>query len=139
MDNNQIKEAFLETNYIVLIENGIVLKIGEFPIQLVEKFPQIKAWAFITAWNPLPDILTKTENDDRNNQLRDQLESEEFVYHPGIGISKSEDWSEDSFFIMNIELKEANAISSKYGQLAFLYGDLANGNQLIFTKKSFKF
>ena len=49
------------------------------------------------------------------------------------GISKNEDWSEDSFFIENIELETANDISLKFGQLAFLYGDIAKGNQLIFT------
>ena len=39
------------------------------------------------------------------------------------------------FFIENIDLETANAISLKYCQLAFLYGDKENGNQLIFTKK----
>ncbi len=134
MDSNQIEQAFLETSYIVQIENTIVLKIGEIPKQLVQNFPQIKTWAFITAWNPLPDILTKTENDIRNNQLRFQLKVEGFKYYPGVGVSKNEDWSEESFFVENIELQKANEIASKFGQLAFLYGDIVKGNQLIFTQ-----
>ena len=134
MDSNQIEQAFLETNYIAEIENNpIVLKIGETPENLIQRFPKIKTWAFITAWNPLPDILTKSENDIRNNQLKVQLKEEGFIFHPGVGISKNEDWSEDSFFIENIELETANDISLKFGQLAFLYGDIAKGNQLIFT------
>jgi len=134
MDTDKIETAFLETNYIILLENKIVLKIGEMPAQLLNDFSQIKTWAFITAWNPLPDILTKTENDIRNNQLKVQLKNEGFIFYPGVGISKNEDWSEDSFFIENIDLETANQISLKYGQLAFLYGDKVKGNQLIFTK-----
>ncbi len=134
MDSNQIEQAFLETNYIAEIENNpIVLKIGETPEILIQRFPKIKTWAFITAWNPLPDILTKSENDIRNNQLKVQLKEEGFIFYPGVGISKNEDWSEESFFIENIELETANEISLKFGQLAFLYGDGAKGNQLIFT------
>lgn len=135
MYSTQIEKAFLETNYIVLTANQIVLKIGEIPKQLIQNIPQIKTWAFITAWNPLPNILTKPENDIRNNELQVQLKEEGLVFHPGVGISKNEDWSEDSFFIENIDLENANAISLKYGQLAFLYGDWINGNQLIFTKQ----
>ena len=135
MDSNQIEQAFLETNYIAEIENNpIVLKIGEIPKDLIQRFPQIKTWAFITAWNPLPDILTKTQNDFRNLALKKQLLEKGYLIHAGIGVSKNEDWSEDSFFIENIKLETANAISLKYGQLAFLYGDHIIGNQLIFTK-----
>jgi hypothetical protein len=135
MDTDKIENAFLETNYMILLENKIVLKIGEMPSRLFSEYPQIKTWAFITAWNPLPDILTKSENDIRNNQLQFQLKEEGFNFYPGVGISKNSDWSEDSFFIENIELETATNISLKYGQLAFLYGDKVNGNQLIFTKK----
>jgi hypothetical protein len=35
---------------------------------------------------------------------------------------------EESFLIENIDLETANAISLKYGQLAFLYVDKENGN-----------
>jgi len=134
MDTDKIETAFLETNYIILLENKIVLKIGEVPAQLLNEYSQIITWAFITAWNPLPEILTKSENDIRNDQLKVQLKNEGFIFYPGVGISKNEEWSEDSFFIENIELETANDISLKYGQLAFLYGDKLKGNQLIFTK-----
>ena len=134
MDSDKIETAFLETNYIILLENKVTLKIGEMPSKLLSEYSRINTWAFITAWNPLPKILTKLENNIRNNQLKIQLNEEGFIFHLGVGISKNEDWSEDSFFIENIDLETANALSLKYGQLAFLYGDKLNGNQLIFTK-----
>jgi hypothetical protein len=73
MDIKKIETAFLETNYVILFENKITLKIGDMPTQLLSVNSHIKTWAFITAWNPLPDILTKLENDLRNNQLQVQL------------------------------------------------------------------
>jgi hypothetical protein len=135
MKTEEIELAFLETSFIVQTENPIVLKIGEIPEQLLQKFPQIKTWAFITAWNPLPLVLNKSENDFRNNQLKVQLNEDGFIFYPGIGVSSSGDWSEESFFIEDIDLKSANAISLKFGQLAFLFGDRISGNQLIFTEK----
>ena len=130
-----MEQAFLETSYIVQTENPVVLKIGEIPTQLLENYPEIKTWAFITAWNPLPDILSKAQNDFRNNQLAVLLKEEGLIFYPGVGISKNEDWSEDSFFIENIELQKANEIASKFGQLAFVYGNILKGNQLIYTRK----
>ena len=129
-----MEQAFLETSYIVQTESPVVLKIGEIPTQLFQNFPEIKTWAFITAWNPLPDVFSRDQNDFRNNQLKFLLEEEGFIFYPGVGISKNEDWFEDSFFIENIEFEKANEIAYKFGQLAFLYGNILKGNQLIFTQ-----
>ncbi len=47
--------AFLETSYIAYLDRKIVLKVGQLPDMIVQHFPHIKSWAFITAWKPLPD------------------------------------------------------------------------------------
>ena len=133
MKTTEIEQAFLETNYIIHVEPAIVLNVGEMPIELIQRFPTLKSWAFITAWNPLPAVFEKDENDRRTVELRDQLLKDGFLFHPGIGISKKEDWSEESFFIENIDLETANAYSRKFGQLAFVFGDVENGNRLVFT------
>ena len=133
MKTNEIKQAFLETQYIIHFQVDIVLKIGEIPSDLLQHLPLIQTWAFITAWNPLPDILSKSENEQRNEDLRQFLIDQEFSIHNGIGVSKDQTWSEESFFIENINLENARSISKKYGQLAFVYGDRIAGNQLVFT------
>jgi hypothetical protein len=132
-DNDKIEHAFLETSYIVQLENPIILKIGELPADLLALFPILETWAFVTAWNPLPDILSKAENEKRNEDLQRQLLDQGYSIHKGIGISKDQNWSEESFFIENIQLEDARSISAKFGQLAFVYGDPKTGNQLIFT------
>ena len=133
MKTNEIEQAFLETNYIIHLQGEIVLRIGEMPADLLKQLPSLETWAFITAWNPLPDIFSKAENDVRNASLQRHLIDLGYTVHNGIGISKDQSWSEESFFIENISLEDARQASAKFGQLAFVYGDRKNGNQLVFT------
>ncbi len=133
MNANEIEQAFLETQYIIHLQSDIVLKIGEKPAYLLESLPLLETWAFITAWNPLPDILSILENERRNEDLQQYLLDRGYTNHKGIGISKDLSWSEESFFIENIELEDARTASAKFGQLAFVYGDRHKGNQLLFT------
>ena len=133
MKINEIEKAFIETQYIINLTSQMVLKIGEIPADLLEHIPLLETWAFITAWNPLPDILSKAENERRNEYLQRYLLDWGYTIHKGIGISKDQSWSEESFFIENIELEDARTASAKFGQLAFLYGDRNSGNELIFT------
>jgi hypothetical protein len=136
MKTNEIEQAFLETSYIIHLQSEIVLKIGEIPADLLEHLPLLKTWAFITAWNPLPDILSKVENEQRNEHLQQYLLDRGYSIHKGIGISKDQSWSEKSFFIENISLADARTASAQFGQLAFVYGDRESGNQLVFTSYS---
>ena len=136
MKTNEIEQAFLETNYIVHLQSDIVLKIGEMPADLLGHLRLLKTWAFITAWNPLPDILSKVENEQRNEHLQQYLLDRGYSIHKGIGISKDQSWSEKSFFIENISLADARTASAQFGQLAFVYGDRESGNQLVFTSYS---
>jgi hypothetical protein len=133
MKSTEIEQAFLETNYIIHLQGEIVLRIGEIPADLLEQLPLLETWAFITAWNPLPDILSKAENQLRNATLQRHLIDLGYTIHNGIGISKDQSWSEESFFIENISLEDARQASAKFGQLAFVFGDRKNGNQLVFT------
>ena len=133
MQSTEIEQAFLETSYIIHLQGEIVLRIGEMPADLLKQLPSLETWAFITAWNPLPDILSKAENDVRNAALQRHLIDQGYTVHNGIGISKDQSWSEESFFIENINLDDARQASAKFGQLAFVYGDRKNGNQLVFT------
>ena len=133
MKTNEIEQAFLETQYVIHLQSDIVLKIGELPADLLVHLPLLKNWAFIKAWNPLPDILSKFENEQRNEDLQGYLIDRGYYIHKGIGISKDQTWSEESFFIENISLEDARTASAKFGQLAFVYGERETGNQIVFT------
>ena len=133
MTQEEIHDAFMSTNFIIL-KNEV------FPVDLIIKIgglnhlnPVIKTWAFITAWNPLPTILTYEENVERNNNLLLELNNEGYISHLGKGVSADGQWEEESLFIENINKATALDFAIKYGQMAFVYGELNQVAELIYT------
>ena len=138
MDKNRIlKQHFLNTNYLILkndiFKDDIVLKIGEV-VDLSSSLPNIREWAFITAWNPLPEILSKEENKKRNTTFLTELRANGFESHLGRGISEDGNWFEDSFFIENLSKDKALFYAKKFGQLAFVHCSKNQKAELVFTK-----
>jgi hypothetical protein len=135
MTPEEIDLAFKSTNYIILkndiFPEDIILNIGI--INEINQVSTIKEWAFITAWNPLPEILTIEENLERNNALWTELTAMGYVCHLGKGVSSDGQWQEESFFIENIDKETAFKIAKKYGQLAFIHGCLNKEAELIYT------
>jgi hypothetical protein len=131
----EIDLAFRSTSYIILkndiFPNDIILKIGI--INEISPDESIKEWAFITAWNPLPEVLSLEENVLRNNSLLTELTSLGYISHKGKGVSSDGQWQEESFFIENIDKLFALAISNKYGQLAFVHGVLNKEAELVYS------
>ena len=76
MDKKELEKAFLNTKYTILKNNilkeGITIKIGEV-IDFSSVLPDLTEWAFITAWNPLPEICSYEENKKRNSILANDL------------------------------------------------------------------
>jgi hypothetical protein len=122
-------QAFLNTTYRVLQSPFIDIKIN----QANDVFGMLQNWAFITAWNPLPDILSLEVNQRRNQQLEQDIKQFGFRYTLGMGISEDGKWSEESFFIENISLDNANELARKYGQLAFVFGKSGQNTILSYT------
>ena len=67
------------------------LRIDELSPELYESDKALLTWAFITAWNPLPEILSKSENDERNKQLEKEIGERSLKYKKGLG--KADDGS----------------------------------------------
>lgn len=136
MTPQQLHQAYLETTFRVLksdtFVNLIDLHINKINNEIKLVAPRIKTWAFITAFNPSPVLFSSEENIIRNNQLATDLKVLNLTFHPAIGISKDEKWSEDSFFIENISQDKAFEIAVKYGQLAFVFSKSNQEAQLIY-------
>ena len=125
--NSKLHQAFINTSYRVLQSRNIDIKIN----QTYTEFDKLENWAFITAWNPSPEILSLKENQSRNKQLEQDIKQLGLKYSLGIGISEDQKWSEESFFIENIDLNKANELAAKYGQLAFVCG-IRNQNAMLY-------
>jgi hypothetical protein len=128
--NLEHHQAFLNTTYRVLQSPIIDIKINKANAG----FHKLKNWTFITAWNPLPDILSLEENQARNRNLAQDVKLLGLEYSLGAGISEDKKWSEESLFIENIGLVTANQLAKKYGQLAFVYGQNGSIAMLYYTE-----
>jgi hypothetical protein len=130
-------QEFLETDYIVfknqLFENDVILKINQIADYIYFARDDLKTCAFITAWNPLPEILTLDVNKSRNLEMKNDLIAKGYNFHDGIGVSADKTWSEESYLIENIDQNAANEIALKYGQKAFVFIDADRITKLIYT------
>ena len=130
-------QEFLETDYIVfknqLFKKDVVLKINQIADFIYFARYDLKTCAFITAWNPLPEILSLEENKLRNLELKNDLTAQRYNFHNGIGVSADKKWSEESYLIENIDQNVANEIALKYGQKAFVFIDADRITKLIYT------
>jgi hypothetical protein len=132
MTLEETHETFMSTNFIIvkndIFIDSVILKIGEIHILPAN----IRSWAYITAWNPLPTILTFEENVSRNNNLLNDLTNRGYKFHLGKGVSADGEWEEESFFIENINKATALELAIKYGQMAFVYGIINQKAELIY-------
>ncbi len=130
MTTEQLHQAFLNTSFKVVAKTEFTIKIDI----VIPEVQDLNSWAFITAWNPSPEILSIEENRIRNKNLEEDIIKVGLKYYSGIGISEDEQWSEESFFIENISQDKANEWAAKYNQLAYVFGYKNEKANLIYTK-----
>ena len=130
MTTEQLHQAFLNTSYKVMAKTEFTIKIDI----IIPEVKDLNSWAFITAWNPSPEILNLEENRIRNKNLEEDIIKVGLKYYNGLGISEDEQWSEESFFIENISQDKANEWAAKYKQLAYVFGYKNEKANLIYTK-----
>lgn len=134
---NILHQEFLETDYIVfknqLFKEDVVLKINQTADFIYFACHDVKTFAFITASNPLPEILSFSVNKSRNLEMKKDLTAQGYNFHDGIGVSADKKWSEESYLLENIDQDSANEIALKYGQKAFVFIDADRIAKLIYT------
>ncbi|HHH54893.1 MAG TPA: DUF3293 domain-containing protein [Bacteroidetes bacterium] len=106
-------------------------------INLYTKNPKIdsllkdeEGWAFITAHNPLPQILSDQENEKRNKSLEEGIKNLNLSY---LSCKNSlNDWEESGFLLKNIDLNQAINLGKKYKQKAIIHAKINKPAELIF-------
>jgi hypothetical protein len=134
MKDKELHSAYQETNFRVLLskEKYLDINIDKYQPELEINLKGLKSWAFITAHNPDSELYDIAINKVRNLQLEEDLKNLNLKYLQAVGISKDEKWKEESFFIINCSLSQALKLSKKYGQLAFVFGEVRDKAQLIY-------
>lgn len=131
----ELKKAFKETHYIVHHQPPFTLRIGH-PCPALDELLQAGGHgsaAFITAWNPYAQTLSKEENSTRQIALLADILARGLTSLPGIGQHPDNGWpGEESALVLGINLDAAKALATKYEQLAFVWAPAASVPELVF-------
>jgi hypothetical protein len=131
---NELIQAYKETDFNVY-EPKITIKVGQVNHELdrLLNMNNCITWAYITAWNPYSELTNDRTNEEKNNQLRNDLTG--YILFDGEGVGCDESWQpEKSFLILGIALDEAILIGKKYRQNAIVVGTIDEKPQLIWIK-----
>ncbi len=117
-------QAYRETDYQVVSEPTLVLRIDEFnkPLASLYKANRANCCCYITACNPLGHIISDVENADRQSILATDIQSRGLTFFKGIGQHPSGEWpGEPSFLVLGIALEAAKSLGNKYEQNAIVW------------------
>jgi hypothetical protein len=123
--------AFEETHFIVHHETQITLRVGKLnsDLDLIPDANRYQNAAFITAWNPMCQSLTDTENQVRQKLLIDEIKAQGFQCLHGIGKHPTNGWpGEESVLIFGISFRQATEMAKKFQQIAFVWLDRPSGS-----------
>jgi hypothetical protein len=116
--------AFHATHYRVDGPNGpFVLRIGKHS-------PELQRWhelydatssAYLTAWNPLGEIVPPETNARHQQALQRDLAALGVPVLSGEGKDLDSGWAEQSLLTIGLSRVQAIALGKRYRQLAFLF------------------
>jgi len=91
--------------------------------------------AFITACNPLGELLSAEQNSDLQKQLEEEIKFRGLAYIAGEGKHPVGDWpGEPSYHVFDLSLEAAKTLGRKFNQNAIVWCDLDAVPQLILLR-----
>lgn len=128
MKSKELLEAYKNTIYRVYLEENsfIDLFIDKFNLDVINILDEYKATngIFITAYNPYSKLLTKEENELRQNKLIEEIKLLDLKYFYGEGIGLNTSWEpEKSIFVLNVKEEIIDYLLDKYQQNAVVFID----------------
>jgi hypothetical protein len=89
-------------------------------------------WAFITAWNPGSQELSRDANDARHRQLVDHVNRLGLPWFEGQGEPADSGWSpEESILLFGISAVDASRLGRSFGQNAIVVGNRGGEARLL--------
>ncbi len=117
-------QAYRETDYCVSGDLPLVLRINEYNKSLASlyKVNRANCCCYITACNPLGQIISDASNADRQSVLATDIQNRGLTFFEGIGKHPSGEWpGEPSFLVLGIALEAAKSLANKYEQNAIVW------------------
>ena len=130
-------QAYRETEFRVFTENLLVLKISIKSEDLLAlyKDKRSETCAFVTACNPIGELLNDEQNSNLQKQLEEEIKFRGLNFIPGEGKHPIGDWpAESSFLIFDLSLESAKTLGRKFNQNAVVWCDQDAIPQLILLR-----
>jgi|SRR5215469_8625947 len=134
MDSTLIS-AYLATDYRVrLLQGGWAsIRIDKALPAALQALTGGRAWAFVTAWNPLSQPQPRSLNHAAQLALLAALRGlrRTLYIRPGLGAGRL--WREPSFFVIGPDLEEIDKLAQQFHQNAYVHGLGAGAARLRLT------
>lgn len=99
--------------------------------QLLE-FEGVKAWAFLTAWNPGGTFAGEEQNRRRQKRLVEELRGEDYPMFAGERVPDNADWApEECVLVLDVSEEEAREWADQFDQSNVVVGGLREPTRLI--------
>ena len=124
MIERELQIAYANTSYRLLERADIVLRVGQFNLELLSLFDEFgtKTAAFVTAWNPFSTPLPLAENQKRNQDLLFWIQERGLLCFEGIGEGDDGEWpGEESYLIIGIDRPKALEMGKLFNQNAIIW------------------
>lgn len=127
--------AYRETQYRVFTP-PLVLHIGVpcADLAVVHENAQVTCSAFITAWNPLGDVLDEALNRERQDCLAEQIAYLGLKALKGEGRHPTGRWAEASFLILGMDREPAQELGRQFQQNAIVWAGATATPELILLR-----
>lgn len=117
-------QAYRDAIYRVAAEPPFSLAVDQpsHDLERVYREAGVRSAAFLTACNPVGRPLRRETNEDRQRQLRADLETEGLSFVEGVGCDPVGRWAgEPSFLVLGISSDQAEALGKNYRQNAIVW------------------
>lgn len=118
------RQAYCETHYRIHADTPVTLHVGVASADLAALYKArgARCCAFITACNPLGQMLEDGANAERQQALAQELRRRSLKFTEGIGQHPCNDWpGEPSFLVWDLSLQASKALGRRHGQNAIVW------------------
>ena len=141
---SELFRAYQSTEYRILADEPFSMYVGKRCLEIKRLFEKslVNSAVFITAFNPRSEKLSDEENVARLFQMEQEIKAMGYQLIEGIGIGQDSVpvWTEQSLLVLGMSESEADSLSRRYEQNAYVFvasdciptliADFGNGVQL---------
>ncbi len=131
--DKELIEQYRDSDYVVLTEPALVLRVGE-PSERLDRLleeHEAETAAFVTAANPRSEKKSAAQNAEAMSALEGILAAAGYPRYPGEGRNDERTWREPSVLAVGIYRENAQALGRLFGQNAIVFIEKGQAPELL--------